>query len=135
VTQHLQRDVYPRVDDEANVILSYPSAVAILQASWNWPFDRKDMEVYGRTGSAKTILRDKVDVRREGEKESHVETAAPLDAPNDDSLHYLAAAINGQVHDTNGLSSLKTNLVVTQVLDAARRSAETGRTVMLPLEP
>ena len=135
VTQHLQPDFYPRVDDEANVILTYPHAVAILQASWNWPFDRKDMEVYGRTGSAKTILRDKLDVRREGEKEAQIQTPPPLEPPNDDSLHYFAAVINGQVQDANSLSSLKTNLIVTEILDAARRSANTGRTIALPLEP
>jgi len=135
VTQHLQPDIYPRVDDEANVILTYPHAVAILQASWNWPFDRKDMEVYGRTGFAKTILRDRIDVRREGEKEAHIQTPPPLEPPYDDSLHYFAAVINGKVQDANSLSSLKTNLIVTEILDAARRSAETGRTVTLPLEP
>lgn len=135
VTQHLQPDVYPRVDDEANVILTYPSSVAILQASWNWPFDRKDMEVYGRTGYVKTILRDRVDVRREGEKQSQIQTPPPLEAPYDDSLHYFAAVINGQIQDVNSLSSLPTNLIVTEILDAARQSAETGRTVSLPLQP
>src|SRR5579863_8456086 len=51
VTQQIKPNIYPRVDDEATIILTYPKAQAILQASWNWPFDRKDMEVYGRTGS------------------------------------------------------------------------------------
>lgn len=135
VTQHLKPEIYPRVDDEANVILTYPRSVAILQASWNWPFDRKDMEIYGRSGSVKTILRDKVEVRREGEKEAHIQTPPPLEPPYDDSLHYFTAVVNGQIQEANSLSSLKTNLVVTEILDAARRSAETGRTITLPLEP
>lgn len=135
ITQHIKPDIYPHVDDEANVILTYPHAVAILQASWNWPFDRKDMEVYGQTGSAKTILRDRIDVRREGQKEGQVQTPPPLDPPQDDSIHYLAAVINGRIDDENSLSSLKTNLVVTEILDAARRAANEGRTVRLPLEP
>lgn len=135
ITQHLQPDFYPKVDDEANVILTYPHAVAILQASWNWPFDRKDMEVYGRTGSLKTILRDRIEVRREGDKGPKTEDAPPLEEPYDDSLHYYGAVIQGQVQDTGSLSSLKTNLIVTEILDAARRSAETGRTVTLPLQP
>jgi glucose-fructose oxidoreductase len=135
VTKQLKPDIYPRVDDEADVILTYPHAVAILQASWNWPFDRKDMEVYGQTGSAKTILRDRIDVRREGEKEGQVQTPPPLAPPQDDSIHYLAAVVNGQIHDESDLSSLKTNLVVTEILDAARRAANEGRTVTLPLQP
>src|SRR5438132_941504 len=58
VTQRLKPDIYPLVDDEATVILTYAKAQAILQASWNWPFDRKDMEVYGETGQAITVSRD-----------------------------------------------------------------------------
>ena len=46
VTQQIKPDVYPRVDDEATIVLTYPKAQAIIQASWNWPFDRKDMEIY-----------------------------------------------------------------------------------------
>jgi predicted dehydrogenase len=132
-TQQFKPDIYARVDDEANVILTYPKAVAILQASWNWPFDRKDMEVYGRTGYAKTIRRDKVDVRLKSEKEAQIVSPPPLQPPYDDSLHYFAAVIAGQVKDEHSLSSLDTNVLVTEILDAARRSAKEGRTIRLPL--
>ena len=44
--------VYPRVDDEATILLEYPKAQGIIQASWNWPFSRKDFEVYGEHGYA-----------------------------------------------------------------------------------
>jgi predicted dehydrogenase len=50
VTQHFQPNVYPAVEDEATILVEYPAAQGIIQASWNWPFDRKDMEIYGRTG-------------------------------------------------------------------------------------
>ena len=81
------------------------------------------------------ILSDRVEVRLQGEQQSHVETSPPLQPPNDDPIHYLAGIIRGEVHDENGLSSLKTNLVVTEILDAARRAANEGRTITLPLEP
>ncbi len=45
-----QPDIYPNVDDEATIIVSYPESQCIIQASWNWPFGRKDMEIYGETG-------------------------------------------------------------------------------------
>ena len=91
VTQQIKPEVYPRVDDEATVILKYPQAQAILQASWNWPFDRKDMEVYGATGEAITVKKDDVRVRRGGEEQEHVEHAAPLRAPENDPISYLIA--------------------------------------------
>ncbi len=133
VTRQIKPDIYPQVDDEADVILTYRKAVAILQASWNWPFDRKDMEVYGRTGYAKTILRDKIDVRLEGEKQAQVKSPEALQPPYDDSLHYFAAVIAGEIKDEHNLSSLDTNVMVTEILDAARRSAKEGRTIRLPL--
>ncbi len=132
VTQQIKPEIYPNVDDEANVILTYPKAVAILQPSWNWPYSRKDMEVYGRTGAVTTVLRDKVIVRR-GEAKPSEEDAAPLAAPYDDSLRYLTAVVRGQIEEDGDLSSLKTNLVVSEILDAARQSAKTGKTVSLPL--
>ena len=69
VTQTIKPDVYPKVDDEAVIVLKYPKAVSIIQASWNWPFDRKDMEVYGQKGYVITVARDDLRVRRPGEEE------------------------------------------------------------------
>jgi predicted dehydrogenase len=132
VTQQIKHDIYPNVDDEANVILTYPSAVVILQASWNWPFDRKDIEVYGQTGYVKTIVRDKIEFRLRGQRDDTTAPARSLLPPYDDPLHYFAALISGKAHEDT-LSSLNTNVVVTEILDAARRSAESGKTVALPL--
>ncbi len=133
VTQQLQPEVYPRVDDEANVILTYPSAVAIIQGSWNWPFDRKDMTIYGRTGYARTVLHDQIEVRRDREREGRITNATHLNAPYDDPLHYLAAVIRGEISEDGDLSSLKTNVIVSEILDAARTSAASGKTISLPL--
>jgi len=130
VTQQIKPDIYARVDDEATIVVTYPRAQAILQASWNWPFDRKDMEVYGQTGTAITVKRDQVRVRRNGEDQEKIVAAEPLAAPFDDSLSYFEAVIAGRVK-AEGPSSLETNLVVTEILDAARRSASTGRTVAI----
>jgi predicted dehydrogenase len=132
VTQQIKPSIYPKVDDEANVILTYPSAVAILQASWNWPFDRKDIEVYGQTGHVKTIVREKIEFRLKGQRDGQVAPARSLLPPYDDPLHYFAALINGKAHE-DSLSSLNTNLVVSEILDAARRSAESGKSITLPL--
>jgi predicted dehydrogenase len=133
VAQQFQPDVYSKVDDEANIILTYPKAVAILQASWNWPFDIKNMDVYGRTGYAKTIRARQIEVRRQGEKDVHISDAAAIAAPYDDPLHYLAAVIRGDISEDDDPSSLKTNVIVSEILDAARQSAQSGRTVKLPL--
>ena len=50
ITQQIKPDIYPKVDDEATIILTYPHMQVIIQASWNWPYGRKDMIVYGKSG-------------------------------------------------------------------------------------
>jgi predicted dehydrogenase len=130
VTQQIKPDIYPRVEDEATAILTYPRAQAILQASWNWPFDRKDMEVYGKTGYAITVKRDDLRVRRKGEAMESSQRAKPLPAPEDDSLHYLEAVVRKRIRPA-GLSSLETNIIVTEILTAARESAQAGKTIRL----
>jgi predicted dehydrogenase len=133
VTQRIKPDVYPRVDDEATIVLTYPKAQAILQASWNWPFDRKDMEVYGQTGYVITVGRDDVRVRREGAEEERV-AAKLLPAPYDDPISCLRAVVLAGA-PPDGLSSLATNMIVTEILDAARQSAASGKTIRLPALP
>jgi predicted dehydrogenase len=133
VTQQIKPELYPHVDDEATIVLTYPKAQAILQASWNWPFDRKDMEVYGKTGYALTVRHDDVRVRRAGGEEQLI-AGKPLPAPEDSSLHYFRAVVMDGLRPS-GLGSLETNLVVSEILDAARRSAVSGKTVILPPTP
>jgi predicted dehydrogenase len=129
VTQQIKPEVYPRVDDEATIIVTYPHAQAIVQASWNWPFSRKDMEVYGQKGYAITVGRDAVRVRLP-EKEEISADAKPLEKTKGDSVSYLRAVLLGGLKP-EGQSSLETNVIVTEILDAARQSAATGKTVSL----
>ncbi|MFY9747258.1 MAG: Gfo/Idh/MocA family oxidoreductase [Acidobacteriaceae bacterium] len=131
VAQTDKPQIYPRVDDDATVILRYPRAQAVLMPSWNWPFGRKDTEVYGTTGYAIAVNATQV---RERISESSPEvslTTPPLSPPEDSSLHYLAAVVRGELQPSGDLTALDTNVVVMQILDAARQSARTGKTVIL----
>jgi predicted dehydrogenase len=129
VTQQIKPEIYPRVDDEATIILTYPHAQAIVQASWNWPFSRKDMEVYGQKGYAITVGPGAVRVRLPDKVETSAD-AKPLPKTKEDSVAYLRAVLLGGLKP-EGQSSLETNVIVTEILDAARQSAATGKTVFL----
>ena len=136
VTLQIKPQTYPRVDDDSTIVLTYPHAQAIVQGSWNWPFDRKDLEVYGATGYVDTVYRDgspgvSLRERLPGEAAEHTETATPLVAPQSDPLSYLAAVLGGTLKPIHDLTSLDTNVAVVRILDAARRSAQTGRTIRL----
>jgi predicted dehydrogenase len=129
VTQQIQPDVYPKVDDEATIILTYPNAQGIIQASWNWPFDRKDMEIYGKSGQLLVPRRDVIKIRS-GNATENDKSPSPLRGAKADPLSYLAAVVRGEIKPS-GLSSLEINMVVTEILDAARESARTGERISL----
>jgi predicted dehydrogenase len=131
VALHIKPDVYPKVEDEATIIVKYPKAQAILQASWNWPFDRKDMEVYGRTGEVFTVAGNDVKVRLPNQRAQTQKAAPALEKPYDDQITYLRAVVLDGAK-VEPLSSLDTNVTVVEILDAARRSVEEGKTINLP---
>ncbi len=131
VVNHDKPQIYANVDDDATVVLAYPRAQAVIMASWNWPFGRKDMEVYGATGYAIAVDPDQLRLRYEHDAAERAATAAPLSAAENNSLSYLVAVLRGQIVPKGDLSALDTNVVVMQILDAARESARTGRSVRL----
>jgi predicted dehydrogenase len=136
VTQQIKPDVYPRVDDEATIVLAYPRAVAILEASWNWPVGRKDMDVYGDQGYVLAPDRTTVRLRREEAAPEETLSLDPRPAPFDDPFSYLAAVVHGETTvSDDDLSSLANGVAVARILEAARESARTGRTVVLAEEP
>jgi glucose-fructose oxidoreductase len=131
VAQTDKPDIYPHVDDDATIILRYEKTQAVLMPSWNWSFDRKDMEVYGTAGYAITVGHERLRVRYKGQETESPVTLEKLTGAQGDSLSYLAAVLHGQVQPDGDLSSLKTNVTVMQILDAARESAKTGKTVKI----
>jgi predicted dehydrogenase len=129
VTQHFQPDVYQRVDDEATILVEYPKAQGIIQASWNWPFSRKDFEVYGDHGLAIATGGAGLRVALPNEPD-HAVTPDPRPLDERDSISHLIAVVRGR-RQPNALSSLANNLIATEILDAARDSARTHARVML----
>ena len=133
VLQQVKPDVYPHVDDEATILVEYPGTQGIIQASWNWPFNRKDMEVYGASGSVVSQDRSTLRLRLPGDEHERTEILPERDAPLDDPFAYLAAVVRGQIRpEPHDLSSLENTLLVVEILDAAKESARTGRRVTLP---
>ncbi|MCA9235019.1 MAG: Gfo/Idh/MocA family oxidoreductase [Planctomycetales bacterium] len=132
VLQQIKPDRYPHVDDEATIVLTYPAAQAILQASWNWPANRKDLHVYGAAGLAQAHDGAHLTVRRRESEAPQLQTLPPRQPPEDGPFAYLRAAVRGEIDPAGSLSSLENNLVVVEILDAARESAATGATISLP---
>lgn len=130
ILQTNKPEIYPRVDDEATILLKYPKAQGIIQGSWNWPFNRKDMQVYGQSGYVFADTGTRMRARLEGDNEARAVSLEKRPEPFDDPFAWLAAVISGRVKlEPFGLSTLENNMIVMEILDAAKRSAATGTTV------
>jgi predicted dehydrogenase len=132
VTARYKPSIYPKVDDEATIIVQYPSAQCIIQASWNWPFGRKDMEVYGDSGYIIAMDNNRMRVRnRQTGKENAIHITQNDIPVYTDPFSYFMDVIRGKIKiPSKGLYSLKNNVQVVRILEAARESARTGKTVM-----
>ncbi|MCW3120270.1 MAG: oxidoreductase domain protein [Chitinophagaceae bacterium] len=127
VTKQIKPNIYPKVDDDATILLEYPGATGIVEASWNWTFGIKDFEVFGEKAYLHALNGNTLQRR---------DTIAYYNVPvktaaYTDNLVYLAAVLRGQIHPVNDLSSLENNLIVVKILDAARRSAKEGKRIVL----
>ncbi len=123
-------EVYPDVDDDATVTLEYDDAVVQIEASWSWPFGRKDMWVYGLDGSVY-----QADERHLTERNNHGSSdfeAPELIAPYNDSFYWLKAVVRGQISVApSDQQALDNNITVVRILEAAKKSARCGRTISL----
>ncbi len=135
VTQQLQAENNPYVDDDATLILTYDDANAIIQPSWDWPIGRKDMEIYGLNGviyaDNRYDIRLRISEGYDGFKEESFKLGERL-KPYDDPFAFFAGLINNEIKlQAFDLSSLENNMIVMEILDAARKSAKTKRTVKI----
>jgi len=126
--KHIKPDVYPKVDDDATIVVEYPNATGLIEASWNWPYGIKDMEVFGKTGYLHALNGNTLQQRKD--------TGTYFNVPvttyrYKDNIPYLTAVLRGEINPANDLSSLENNLIVVRILEAAKESARTGKKIML----
>jgi predicted dehydrogenase len=131
VTRQFKPAVYPKVDDDATIILDYPDAQCIIQASWNWPYSRKDMEIYGDKGYV--FAPDKNTIELGHTTKPAIRNITSKDIPvYEDPFLYLRDVIYGKANSSvNGLYSLDVNLKVLRILEAAKESARTGKKITI----
>lgn len=129
--RQLKPEIYPAVDDDATVIVSYPSAECIIQASWNWPFGRKDMEIYGENGYIMADNRNDMRLRNRSTpyEISREITAEELDVFEDPFCYFIHVVRGWIAMEPWDPYSIENNIIVVKILDAARESAKSGKKV------
>lgn len=124
------------VEDDSTLLLEYSDATVVVQASWSWPRNKGQVEVYGPKGS---LLATK-----------EVLFWQPADAPDDPKLPYgtplplapvppeasgpiayFADCIRNDKPIQNPVSA-EMNVGVIEILDAARKSIRTSKAIEMP---
>jgi len=123
-------DIYPKVDDDATILVEYPSVTVQIMASWCWPYSRKDMYIYGREGYIYQRDSKHMEVMLDGQEKLIEMTAPELEFPYNDSFYYLKAAVRGDIKVApTDLAAVENNITVVEILNAAVKSARTGKKV------
>jgi predicted dehydrogenase len=126
---HIRPKEFPKVEDNATVVLHYPRAVAILEGSWDLPRGYQDLEVMGLEGSL-LMTSSQVTLRKgKGEPEQ-----LPLKDLPADAAEPVASMIHSIETKTApaGLIGLDVNVQVVEIIEAAKESVRSGRAVPLP---
>ena len=127
ITKQIKPQIYPNVDDDATILIEYEDAIGIVEASWNWPFGIKDLEVFGTTGYLHAANANTI---RERKKDTY-ESVAVKPPAYTHNIKYFADVLNGKIDPTDDLSSLENNLIVVRILEAARESGREGKRILV----
>lgn len=119
-----------RVDDDATIVLDYPDATAILQASWDWPYGMDRVKVFGPKGSLLATGKELFFRESKSDPKNGLEgkplTVEPLPREKSNPVSYFVACIR-ENKPIEAPVSAELNVQVVEILDAARESLRTGK--------
>jgi len=125
---HLRPERFPKVEDNADLVLSYPNGVGMFEASWDLPRSYQDLEVFGDKGS---IYMRQAGVELRKGKETQNIPLEPLPTDRAQPIAFMVAAMRNH-KPIEGLTALDINADVIEIIDAAKESVRTGKAVALP---
>jgi predicted dehydrogenase len=134
-TLKLKTAQHNAVEDDAVILLEYPDATAVLLPSWDWPYSKGQVQVFGPKGS---LLADESQllfrpagssVGTEGLDGRPVELQ-PIQHKTSNPISYLVYCIRNDKPIEPPLTP-ELNVQVVEILDAAKESIRTGRAVAL----
>jgi len=130
IAQKFKVSQHNKVDDDATILLEYPDATVIIEASWNWPHSMGQVQVFGPKGSFLATPNELYyRPTQDGGKTGLEGELITLNAPQGATSNPVAYFVDCIRHDKPIEDPLSTrlNAQVMEILDAARESARTGR--------
>ncbi len=130
-TRKLKVEQNNKVDDDATIVLDYPDATSVIEASWDWPYGKEQVEVFGPKGSL-TAHHDSLLYRAANAHGPNIPpdgesvTLDPLPKETSNPITYFVDCIRNNKPIEDPVSA-QLNVQVLEILDAARESARTGK--------
>ncbi len=134
--EHLRPERFPKVEDNATLVLGYPNAIGIFEGSWDLPHGMQDLEVFGRAGDPDRqpgslyVTGRQVDLSSGHDK--HQLTLSPLPEGENEPIAYMTARIR-ENKPIEGLTAIDINVQVIHIIDLAKESIKTGSAVKVPV--
>ena len=130
-TRKMKVEQNNKVDDDATIVLDYPDATAVIEASWDWPYNKDIAEVFGPKGSLlarhNTLQFRSADTRGPNVAPDGDNVALdPLPKETSNPVSYFVDCIRNNKPIEDPLSA-QLNVQVMEILDAARESVRTGK--------
>ena len=128
--EHLRPERFPKVEDNATLVLGYPHAVGIFEGSWDLPRSFQDLEVFGRPDSNPpgSLTMTHADVELSHGREKKKLDSEPLPADEAEPVSYMVSRIKAD-KPIEGLTAIDINVNVIHIIDWAKESVKTGRAV------
>lgn len=120
---HLRPETFPKVEDNADLMLGYKNGVGIFEASWDLPRSYQDLEVYGLKGSV--YMEQRAVTMQKGREKPHTLDLTPLAPEESEPVAYMASRIR-QNKPIAGVTAIDINVGVIEIIDAAKESIATG---------
>src|SRR6266481_3234555 len=130
IAQKLKVSQHNKVDDDATILLEYPDATVIVEASWDWPHSMGQVQVFGPKGSLlatrNTLFYRSAEDRGKSGLEGEPVSLNALQGAMSNPVAYFVDCIRHDKPIEDPLST-RLNVQVLEILDAARESVRTGR--------
>ena len=128
---HLRPTEFPKVEDNADLMLGYSNAVGLFEGSWDLPRSYQDLEVMGRKGSIYMKNGSVEQQTGKGPKTSASIAALPPD--ESEPVRFMVSRMRSG-RPVDGLTALDINVDVVAIIDAAKASVREGKPVAMPAE-
>ncbi len=125
---HLRPDRFPKVEDNADLVLQYDHAVGLFEGSWDLPRSYQDLEVFGwgENGQRGSLYMSQKSVELRKGKNAEQVALTPLEPDASEPIAYMVSRMKVK-QPVEGLTAVDINVDVIHIIDLAKKSVKSGK--------